>query len=234
MAYEYENSTEEESLDNVAIENTNEAEMDMLSIPASNTNYEEDELITLDPADLVEEKPKKKVKAVKSKKPAVAPPVVGFGKIPTSPFNVPQEPYSIQSDKTKIVKPINVKTKEEEGYKYDKRGYLVPKSTKESTLWDDTKDFVKDLFSDSAEENNGKLTYYEQTPIKEQQVKFKKESRDAMDATGKFEFLKEYSGEDRALFVSKLVPKTNYTEKKYNQETNQYDVVITRRYRGGY
>ena len=111
------------------------------------------------------------------------------------------------------------------GYKYDSRGYLVPKTTKESSLWDDTVDFAKNLFADKTPDTDGKLAYYDQTPIKEQQKSFKLDSKDALEATGKFEFLKDYSAEDRALFVSKLVPKTSYTEKKYNQITNQYDIA---------
>jgi len=116
------------------------------------------------------------------------------------------------------------KGKKEEGLKYDSRGYLVPKSTEEPSIWDDAMDFAKGLFPDSNEDNNGKLTYYEDTPIKVQQEKFKQDSKEAMDATGKFEFLKDYKPEDRALFISKLVPTTNYTEKKYNQETDEYEV----------
>ena len=111
------------------------------------------------------------------------------------------------------------------GYKYDSRGYLVPSDTKEPSLWDDVKDFAKSLFPDSEEDNNGKLTYYDQTPIKEQQAAFNKDSKDAMNATGKFGFLKDYKPEDRALFISKLVPKTNYTEKRYNQDTDSYYIA---------
>jgi hypothetical protein len=111
------------------------------------------------------------------------------------------------------------------GYKYDSRGYLVPSDTKEPSLWDDIKDFAKSLFPDSEEDNNGKLTYYDQTPIKEQQAAFNKDSKDAMNATGKFGFLKDYKPEDRALFISKLVPKTNYTEKRHNQDTDSYYIA---------
>ena len=111
------------------------------------------------------------------------------------------------------------------GYKYDSRGYLVPSDTKEPSLWADVKDFAKSLFPDSEEDNNGKLTYYDQTPIKEQQATFNKDSKDAMNATGKFGFLKDYKPEDRALFISKLVPKTNYTEKRYNQDTDSYYIA---------
>ena len=74
-------------------------------------------------------------------------------------------------------------------------------------------------------DENGKLVYYDQTPIKEQQSSFKKNSQEALSATGKFEFLKNYPVEERALFISKLVPKTSYTEKKYNQITDSYDIV---------
>ena len=111
------------------------------------------------------------------------------------------------------------------GTKYDSRGYLVSKVTKEPTLWDDAVDFAKNLFIDKDPDENGKLTYYDQTPIKDQQVSFKNNSKDALNATGKFEFLKDYPVEDRALFVSKLVPKTSYTEKKYNQITKSYDII---------
>ena len=127
--------------------------------------------------------------------------------------------------KTPAPKPTKAVATAGQGYKYDSRGYLVPKDTKEPSLWDDFKDFAKNLFPDSEEDNNGKLTYYEQTPIKDQQALFNKDSKDAMNATGKFEFLKDYKPEDRALFVSKLVPKTNYTEKRYNSDTDSYEIA---------
>ena len=111
------------------------------------------------------------------------------------------------------------------GTKLDSRGYPVAKNVKEPTLWDNAVDFAKNLFIDKNPDENGKLSYYDQTPIKEQQLSFKKNSQEALTATGKFEFLKDYSLEDRALFVSKLVPKTSYTEKVYNQETDDYDIV---------
>lgn len=111
------------------------------------------------------------------------------------------------------------------GTKLDSRGYPVARNIKEPTLWDNAVDFAKNLFIDKNPDENGKLSYYDQTPIKEQQLSFKKNSQEALTATGKFEFLKDYSPEDRALFVSKLVPKTSYTEKVYNQETNDYDIV---------
>ncbi len=158
-----------------------------------------------------EEKPKKPKKKLAAKTSVVTPkpqqPVASFGKIPQSPIGGPNVPYSIDSAKPKP-KP---KPK--------------AKPVEEPSLWDDAMDFAKSLFSNSEEDNNGKLVYYEQTPIKVQQQTFNQDSKDAMNAAGKFEFLKDYKPEDRALFVSKLVPKTNYTEKKYNQETDSYDVV---------
>ena len=148
--------------------------------------------------------PPKKKKAIKTQ--VVAPqkqqPINSFGKITENPLGAPNVPYSIDS--------ANPQPK--------------PKQVKKPSLWDDAKDFAKNLFPDSDEDNNGQLTHYEQTPIKVQQETFKQDSKDAMNATGKFEFLKNYKPEDRALFVSKLVPKTNYTEKTYNQETNEYEV----------
>ena len=158
-----------------------------------------------------EEKPKKPKKKLAAKTSIVTPkpqqPVASFGKIPQSPIGGPNVPYSIDSEKPKP-KP---KPK--------------AKPIEEPSLWDNAMDFAKSLFPDSEEDNNGKLTYYEQTPIKVQQQTFNQDSKDAMNATGKFEFLKDYKPEDRALFVSKLLPKTNYTEKRYNQETDSYDVV---------
>ena len=163
-------------------------------VPVEETDQEED------PG-----KPKKKStnkqKAVVSQKQQ---PINGFGKIPENPLGAPNIPYSIDSSKPQP-KP-------------------KAKPVEQPSLWDDAVGLAKNLFPDSEEDNNGKLTYFEQTPIKVQQQTFNQDSKDAMNATGKFEFLGDYKPEDRALFVSKLLPKTNYTEKKYNQETNEYEV----------
>ena len=147
-------------------------------------------------------KPTKNKKAVVSQKQQ---PINGFGKIVENPLGAPNIPYSIDSSKP--------------------QPKVKVKPTKEPSLWDDAIGLAKSLFPDSEEDNNGKLTYYEQTPIKVQQQTFNQDSKDAMNATGKFEFLKDYKPEDRALFVSKLLPKTNYTEKKYDQETDSYYVA---------
>jgi hypothetical protein len=147
---------------------------------------------------------------------------------PDNPFGKPKtiDPLGLQKFKeTPAPKPAKATKPVGQGYKYDSRGYLVPKDTKEPSLWDDAKEFARSLFPDSEEDNNGKLTYYEQTPIKDQQTLFNKDSKDALNAVGKFEFLKDYKPQDRALFVSKLVPKTNYTEKRYNKEDNTYYIA---------
>jgi len=158
--------------------------------------------------------------ASKSAKPSSVSPVNPFGKPKTI------DPLGLQKFKeTPAPKPAKATKPVGQGYKYDSRGYLVPKDTKEPSLWDDAKEFARSLFPDSEEDNNGKLTYYEQTPIKTQQALFNKDSKDALNATGKFEFLKDYKPADRALFVSKLVPKTNYTEKKYNKEDDTYYIA---------
>ena len=143
-----------------------------------------------------------------------------FGKVKQiDPLGIQKLQEAVPQKPAKAIKPTG------QAYKYDSRGYLVPKDTKEPSLWDDAIDFAKNLFPDSEENSNGKLTYYEQTPLKEQQATFKKDSKDALNAIGKFEFLKDYKPEDRALFVSKLLPKTNYTEKKYNQQDDSYEIV---------
>ena len=131
-------------------------------------------------------KPKKKStnkqKAVVSQKQQ---PINGFGKIPENPLGAANIPTTVSSVKPKPkAKPVE-----------------------QPSLWDDAIGLAKSLFPDSEEDNNGKLTYYEQTPIKVQQQTFNQDSKDAMNATGKFEFLKDYKPEDRALFVSKLLPK---------------------------
>lgn len=143
-----------------------------------------------------------------------------FGKVKQiDPLGIQKLQEAVPQKPAKAIKPTG------QAYKYDSRGYLVPKDTKEPSLWDDAIDFAKNLFPDSEENSNGKLTYYEQTPLKEQQATFKKDSKDALNAVGKFEFLKDYKPEDRALFVSKLLPKTNYTEKRYNQQDDSYEIV---------
>jgi hypothetical protein len=154
-----------------------------------------------------EELPKKPKKKLAAKPKTVTPqkqqPISGFGKIPENPLGAANVPT--------IVGAVKPKPK--------------AKPVEQPSLWDDAVGLAKSLFPDSEEDNNGKLTYFEQTPIKVQQQAFNQDSKDAMNATGKFEFLGDYKPEDRALFVSKLLPKTNYTEKKYNQETDSYDVV---------
>ena len=161
-----------------------------------------------------EELPGKPKKKSTTNKKAVVPqkqqPINGFGKIPENPIGGANVPYSINSanPQPKVQSKVQPKVKPAE----------------EPSIWDDAMDLAKSLFPDSEEDHNGKLTYYEQTPIKLQQQTFKQDSKDAMNASGKFEFLKDYKPEDRALFVSKLVPKTNYTQKVYNQETDTYDV----------
>lgn len=180
-----------------------------------------------------EEDPKKKKAAAKRGAPVAAKSTASKSVKPSSvssnnPFGEtkPFDPLGLEKvKKATVTKPVNTKVPTGQGYKYDSRGYLVPKDTKEPSLWDDIKDFAKNLFPDSEEDNNGKLTYYEQTPIKEQQDAFNRDSKEAMSATGKFEFLKNYKPEDRALFVSKLVPKTNYTEKRYNKEDDTYYIA---------
>jgi hypothetical protein len=144
-------------------------------------------------------KPTNKQKAVVSQNQQ---PINGFGKIPENPLGAANVPTAVSTVKPKPkAKPVE-----------------------QPSLWDDAIGLAKSLFPDSEEDTNGKLTYFEQTPIKVQQQIFNQDSKDAMNATGKFEFLGDYKPEDRALFVSKLLPKTNYTEKKYNQETNEYEV----------
>ena len=154
--------------------------------------------------------------ASKSVKPSSASRTSIWGEDKSQPEFVTKLQDTTQTKAAPIAKP---------GYKYDSRGYLVPKTVKEPSLWDDTVDFAKNLFADKTPDTDGRLSYYDQKPIKEQQQSFKLDSKDALNASGKFEFLKDYSTEDRALFVSKLVPKTSYTEKKYNQITNQYDIA---------
>jgi hypothetical protein len=88
---------------------------------------------------------------------------------PDNPFGKPKtiDPLGLEKLRTApATKPAKVTAPTGQGYKYDSRGYLVPKDTKEPSLWDDVKDFARNLFPDSEEDNNGKLTYYEQTPIK--------------------------------------------------------------------
>jgi hypothetical protein len=158
--------------------------------------------------------------ASKSVKPSSVSSVNPFGEVKTF------DPLGLEKlRKTPAPKPVKATALTGQGYKYDSRGYLVPKDTKEPSLWDDIKDFARNLFPESEEDNNGKLTYYDQTPIKEQQALFNKDSKDAMNATGKFEFLKDYKPEDRAVFVSKFVPKPNYTEKRYNVDTDSYETA---------
>jgi hypothetical protein len=159
--------------------------------------------------------------ASKSAKPSSASQDNPFGKVTVfDPLNITKNSLAAatQASKRSANKTI-------QGTKLDSRGYAVPKNAKEPTLWDDAVAFAKNLFIDKDPDENGRLTYYDQTPIKDQQASFKQNSQEALTATGKFEFLKDYSVEDRALFVSKLVPKTSYTEKKYNRETNDYDIV---------
>ena len=133
----------------------------------------------------IQHKPKKKSttkqKAVVTQKQQ---PIIGFGKIPENPFGAANIPTTVNVTKPKP----------------------KAKPAEQPSLWDNAMDFAKSLFPDSEEDNNGKLTYYEQTPIKVQQQTFNQDSKDAMNATGKFEFLKDYKPEDRALFVSKLLP----------------------------
>ena len=181
---------------------------------------EDDSLDQLVAQHLTEQESIKPKKPSKNKKKPVVTPNNLFGEVKTF------DPLGLEKfKKTPAPKPAKTVAPAGQGYKYDSRGYLVPKDTKEPSLWDDAKDFARSLFPDSEEDNNGKLTYYEQTPIKDQQALFNKDSKDAMNATGKFEFLKDYKPEDRALFVSKLVPKTNYTEKRYNSDTDSYEIA---------
>ena len=107
-------------------------------------------------------------------------------------------------------------------YEYNEQGYFVPKEEELST-WDKLKGYASELF-ESKDSPDGQLTYYDQASVKQQSVDYKRNAVEAMQATGKYEFLKEYSKKDRAEFVSKLVPTPKYTQKVYNQETNEYEV----------
>jgi hypothetical protein len=107
-------------------------------------------------------------------------------------------------------------------YEYNEQGYFVPKEEELST-WDKLKGYASELF-ESKDAPDGQLTYYDQAPVKQQATDYKKNAVDAINATGKYEFLKEYSKKDRAEFVSKLVPTPKYTKKVYNQGTNEYEI----------
>lgn len=107
-------------------------------------------------------------------------------------------------------------------YEYNEQGYFAPKEEELST-WDKLKNYASEMF-DSKDSPDGQLTYYDQASVKQQSVDYKQNALDAMQATGKYEFLKEYSKKDRAEFVSKLVPTPKYTEKVYNQETKDYEL----------
>jgi hypothetical protein len=123
---------------------------------------------------------------------------------------------------TEVKEPKAKKKPERIEYKLDARGYQVPKSYEEPTMFDDLVDYVKDLFPSKEKAEEGKLTYYDQTPIRDQQISFAQDSKNAMNASGKFEFLKDYPLEERALFVSKMVAKPSYIEKKYDKSTNSF------------
>ena len=105
--------------------------------------------------------------ASKSVKPSSASRTSIWGEDKSQPEFVTKLQDTTQAKVTPIAKP---------GYKYDSRGYLVPKTTKEPSLWDDTVDFAKNLFADKTPDTDGKLSYYDQKPIKEQQQSFKLDS----------------------------------------------------------
>jgi len=64
-------------------------------------------------------------------------------------------------------------------------------------------------------------------PYEEQLSNYKQGYSEAMNATGIFEFMKDYSPEDRKSMADQLVKKPSYTTKKYNHSTDEFDVVPT-------
>jgi hypothetical protein len=64
-------------------------------------------------------------------------------------------------------------------------------------------------------------------PYEEQLSNYKQGYSEAMNATGIFEFMKDYSPADRKSMADKLIKKPSYTTKKYNHETGAFDVVPT-------
>ena len=64
-------------------------------------------------------------------------------------------------------------------------------------------------------------------PYEVQLDNYKKGFSDAMGATGIFEFMKDYSKEDRKRMADQLIKKPSYTTKKYNHKTDTFDVVPT-------